>query len=50
MSMVEKMNPGSITDLVLDEDSRFKYMFLAFGACVKGYRCMRKVVTIDGNG
>ncbi|KZV36748.1 hypothetical protein F511_39293 [Dorcoceras hygrometricum] len=48
LSMVEKMNPGSITDLVLDEDSRFKYMFLAFGACVKGYRCMRKVVTIDG--
>ncbi|XP_073138078.1 uncharacterized protein [Henckelia pumila] len=42
------MNQGSITDICVDEEIRFKYMFLAFGACVKGYRSMRKCVSIDG--
>ncbi|XP_073120890.1 uncharacterized protein [Henckelia pumila] len=48
LHMVEKMNRGSITDICIDEKNRFKYMFLAFGACVRGYRSMRKVVSIDG--
>ncbi|XP_073279496.1 uncharacterized protein [Primulina huaijiensis] len=46
--MVEQMNRGSITDIFVDEENRFKYTFLAFGACVRGYRSMRKVVSIDG--
>ncbi|XP_075483807.1 uncharacterized protein LOC142523961 [Primulina tabacum] len=48
LHMVERMNRGSITDIFVDEENRFKYMFLAFGACVRGYRSMRKVVSIDG--
>ncbi|XP_073016683.1 uncharacterized protein [Primulina eburnea] len=36
LHMVEQMNPGSITDIFVDEENRFKYMFLAFGACLKG--------------
>ncbi|XP_073046153.1 uncharacterized protein [Primulina eburnea] len=48
LKMVERMNPGSIIDLVVDEHNRFKYLFLAYGACARGYRCMRKVVSIDG--
>ncbi|XP_073061733.1 uncharacterized protein [Primulina eburnea] len=46
--MVEQMNRGSITDIFVDEENRFKYMFLAFGACIRGYRSMQKVVSIDG--
>ncbi|XP_073121248.1 uncharacterized protein [Henckelia pumila] len=48
LHMVEKMNRGSITDICVDEKNRFKYMFLAFGACVRRYRSMRKCVSIDG--
>ncbi|XP_073037013.1 uncharacterized protein [Primulina eburnea] len=45
---VPMMNRESITDIFVDEENQFKYMFLAFGACVRGYRSMRKVVSIDG--
>ncbi|XP_062082315.1 uncharacterized protein LOC133788743 isoform X2 [Humulus lupulus] len=46
--MVQKMNPGTITHLEVDEDSKFKYVFLAYGACIKGFHCMRKVIPVDG--
>ncbi|XP_062104331.1 uncharacterized protein LOC133815514 [Humulus lupulus] len=46
--MVRKMNPGTIMHLEVDEDSKFKYVFLAYGACIKGFRCMRKVIAVDG--
>ncbi|XP_062112595.1 uncharacterized protein LOC133823755 [Humulus lupulus] len=36
------------TFLEVDEDSKFKYVFLAYGACIKGFRCMRKVIAVDG--
>ncbi|XP_073133702.1 uncharacterized protein [Henckelia pumila] len=48
LKMVEKVNVGSFTDLEVDEEKRFKYMFLAYGACITGYKFMRKVVCIDG--
>ncbi|XP_075491023.1 uncharacterized protein LOC142529379 [Primulina tabacum] len=48
LKMVERMNPGSIIDLVVDKHNGFKYLLLAYGACARGYRCMRKVVFIDG--
>lgn len=45
-------NPGTITRLhtehIEDVGYRFKYMFVAMGACVKGFQFMRKVVVIDG--
>ncbi|XP_062099983.1 uncharacterized protein LOC133805848 [Humulus lupulus] len=46
--MVRKMNPGTITHLEVDEDSKFKYVFLAYEASIKGFRCMRKVSAVDG--
>lgn len=45
-------NPGTITQLyteyVEELGYRFKYMFVALGACVKGFQYMRKVVVVDG--
>ena len=28
--------------------NKFKYAFLAFGASIRGYKLMRKVISIDG--
>ncbi|XP_073153870.1 uncharacterized protein [Henckelia pumila] len=47
LNMVKQVNPGSITHLVVD-NNRFRYMFLAYDACINGYKFMRKVVAVDG--
>ncbi|RID77823.1 hypothetical protein BRARA_A00703 [Brassica rapa] len=45
-------NPGTLahldTEYVEGVGRRFKYMFIAMGASVKGFEFMRKVVVIDG--
>lgn len=45
-------NPGSLANLHTEQTEagghRFKYMFLALGASVEGYKAMRKVVVVDG--
>ncbi|KAL5553951.1 hypothetical protein UlMin_041352 [Ulmus minor] len=46
--MLEKLNPGTVTRIEVDGESRFKYLFLAFGVAIRGFRYMRKVVRIDG--
>ncbi|KAL5578638.1 hypothetical protein UlMin_011080 [Ulmus minor] len=46
--MLEKLNPGTVTRIEVDGDSRFKYLFLAFGVAIRGFRYMRKVFGIDG--
>ncbi|KAL0833276.1 hypothetical protein Bca101_085165 [Brassica carinata] len=46
--MLEKMNPDTITRLVVDETNQFKYMFFALGACIEGFKVMRKVIIMDG--
>ncbi|KAL5577876.1 hypothetical protein UlMin_019575 [Ulmus minor] len=46
--MLEKVNPGTIIHIAVDGDNRFKYLFLAFGVAIKGFKFMRKVVGIDG--
>ena len=45
--MLEKINPGTVSRIEVDEESRFKYLFLAFGAAIKGFQYMRKVIGID---
>ncbi|KFK25985.1 mutator-like transposase [Arabis alpina] len=45
--MLEKRNVGTITSLLLDKDKRFKYVFIALGACTKGFTAMRKVISVD---
>ncbi|XP_016558065.2 uncharacterized protein LOC107857744 [Capsicum annuum] len=43
------LNPESINSLIIDEESgRFIYYFMAFGASIRGYAHMRKVIAIDG--
>ncbi|KAL5553140.1 hypothetical protein UlMin_040541 [Ulmus minor] len=42
------LNPGTVTRIEVDEESRFKYLFLAFAVAIRGFRYMRKVVGIDG--
>ncbi|KAL5544667.1 hypothetical protein UlMin_008451 [Ulmus minor] len=46
--MLEKLNPGTVTRIEVDGESRFKYLFLAFGVAIRGFRYMRKLVGIDG--
>ena len=41
-------NPGSITNIELDSESRFKYLFLSFGASIVGYHYQRRVIVVDG--
>lgn len=45
-------NPGTVARLHTESNDegvqRFKFMFLAMGACVKGYEFMRKVIVVDG--
>ncbi|XP_062089113.1 uncharacterized protein LOC133795673 [Humulus lupulus] len=46
--MVQKSNPGTYTRLIVDEEQKFKYLFLSLGVSIRGFRYMRKVISIDG--
>ncbi|XP_010506932.2 PREDICTED: uncharacterized protein LOC104783478 [Camelina sativa] len=46
--MIEKKNPCTITYIKADSDNKFRYAFLAFGASIRGFKLMRKVISIDG--
>ncbi|XP_018463661.2 protein FAR-RED ELONGATED HYPOCOTYL 3-like [Raphanus sativus] len=45
--MLEKINHQTITSVKLDDSDRFKYLFIALGASIEGFKVMRKVVTVD---
>jgi len=45
--MLEKVNPGTVTYVELEGEKRFKYLFIALGACIEGFRAMRKVIVVD---
>ena len=45
--MLEKINHHTITSVKLDDSDRFKYLFIALGASIEGFKVMRKVVTVD---
>ena len=45
---IKQANPGTIAELELDAEKRFKYLFIAFGACIKDFPFMRRVIVIDG--
>ena len=32
--LLEKKNLGTITDIVINQDNRFKYFFMALGGCI----------------
>ncbi|XP_013608129.1 PREDICTED: uncharacterized protein LOC106314866 [Brassica oleracea var. oleracea] len=52
MGLLQTTNPGSICVLEKTETGEgcmmFQYAFIAFGASIKGYRYMRKLIIIDG--
>ncbi|XP_047256054.1 uncharacterized protein LOC124888809 [Capsicum annuum] len=47
--MVELLNPRFSYSIMVNQiNGAFVYYFLAFGACIRGYAHMKKVITIDG--
>jgi len=44
---LEKVNPDTKSSVVLDEAKRFKYLFVALGATIEGFKVMRKVIVVD---
>ncbi|CAA7057502.1 unnamed protein product [Microthlaspi erraticum] len=50
--MLKLANPGTVADIEIDVDEeglqRFQYVFLAFGASIRGFRQLRPVISIDG--
>ncbi|XP_013633215.1 PREDICTED: uncharacterized protein LOC106338890 [Brassica oleracea var. oleracea] len=48
LEQIKAANPGSITAIELDSLNRFKYLFLAFGASIRGFKYQRRVIVVDG--
>ena len=46
--MLELTNQGSKTALKWDRNMMFKYFFVAYGAAIRGFVNMRKVLAVDG--
>ena len=47
--MLEQENPRTVTKLKVDDDNRFEICFMAFDACIFGFReCCSPAITIDG--
>ncbi|KAL0701536.1 hypothetical protein Bca4012_057658 [Brassica carinata] len=46
--MLKEKNPGSVTFIEVDYMGKFKYAFLSFGPSIRGFKLMRKVISIDG--
>ncbi|XP_010468544.1 PREDICTED: uncharacterized protein LOC104748634 [Camelina sativa] len=47
--LIKKYNPGTIAYLEKDVNDRFKYLFISFGACIQGFKFLRKVIVVDGS-
>ena len=48
LQKIEAANQCTITKLVCDEKDRFKYLFIAFDACIRGFQFIRNVIVVDG--
>ena len=46
--MMKKVNPSTITHMEVDDNNSFKYIFLEFGSCIRGFSCKRKIISING--
>ncbi|CAL2268899.1 unnamed protein product [Prunus armeniaca] len=45
---LERMNPGTKTHIQTDENNHFVYLFMAVGACIRGFcSSMRLVIAVD---
>ena len=45
--MLGKVNPGTVTRIEVDNESRFKYLFLEFEAAIRGFQYIIKLIGID---
>lgn len=45
--VLQMVNPGTVTSVKVDARNRFKYLFVALGASIEGFRAMRKVIVVD---
>ncbi|XP_057779918.1 uncharacterized protein LOC130998521 [Salvia miltiorrhiza] len=49
LHMLRMCNPGSVTDLEVDENDQLKHLFIALGSCRVAYTmCMRPIIVVDG--
>lgn len=46
--MLTKTNPGSVVDLLTDNNNRFKYLFMALASSIAGWRHCKPVIVVDG--
>ncbi|XP_024009163.1 uncharacterized protein LOC112084170 [Eutrema salsugineum] len=47
LHMLEKVNLRTVTSVELTAAKKFKYLFIVLGACVEGFRAIRKVLVVD---
>ncbi|XP_022872850.1 uncharacterized protein LOC111391817 [Olea europaea var. sylvestris] len=48
--LLRESNPGTVTHIEVDSRNKFHYLFLAFGASIRGYlHYLRTVICVDGS-
>ena len=47
---LQRMNPGTITNIEINNDDTFKSFFWSFGPCIRSFQTsLRPVITVDGS-
>ncbi|XP_022568637.1 uncharacterized protein LOC111211662 [Brassica napus] len=46
--MIKEKNPGSVIFIEVDSIGKFKYAFLSLGPSIRGFKLMRKILSVDG--
>ena len=46
--MLKLKNPGTVTCIEVDGNKKFKFFFMALGVSIRGFACMRRVISLDG--
>ncbi|KAL5537704.1 hypothetical protein UlMin_045636 [Ulmus minor] len=46
--VLKKNNPGSVTKIMKDSQNRFKFLFVAYGVSIEGWKHCRPVIVVDG--
>ena len=47
LHMLKVRNPGTVTHIEVDENKKFKFLFVALGVAIRGFSIMRKVIGLD---
>ncbi|KAL5566529.1 hypothetical protein UlMin_029693 [Ulmus minor] len=46
--VLKKNNPGSVTKIMKDSQNIFKFLFVAYGVSIEGWKHCRPVIVVDG--